>query len=283
MITPKGHEAIRILQEDMNPINNRTDKMKVFLSWSGEESHAFARILYDWLPVPMPFVAPWMSSKDISKGTRWADEMAVSLEGTRYCIVCVTPGVQHAPWVNFEAGAASKLVTTSYVSPLLLGVSMEDLGSLPLSMFQCTAFDQEGIAELLRSINRASGSRLSEIQLSEHLGHLWPGLREQIDKIDLADNDTEHLGDERETRHDPLGEEERAALVAIAKSPGHRLSASELGVRLGEDLVRARHRIDVLLEHEMIREPMVGVIGEPIRYMLAANGRAYLVSSNLVP
>ena len=72
-----------------------------------------------------------------------------NLEETSYCIVCVTPGVAREPWVNFEAGAVSKIVEQSYVSPLLLGVSIEDLGGLPLSMFQCTKFNKDEIHELL--------------------------------------------------------------------------------------------------------------------------------------
>ena len=111
--------------------------LRVFLSWSGEASHAFASILHDWLPTVLHVVDPWMSSKDIAKGKRWDAEIGDNLEQARYCIVCVTPGVECEPWVNFEAGAVSKIVKDSYVSPLLVGVSVSDLGGLPLSLFQC--------------------------------------------------------------------------------------------------------------------------------------------------
>ena len=78
--------------------------MKIFLSWSGAESHALARVLHEWLPVVLPSVDPWMSSEDIAKGKRWADDIGKILEESSYCIVCVTPGVEQQPWVNFEAG-----------------------------------------------------------------------------------------------------------------------------------------------------------------------------------
>ena len=163
--------------------------LRVFISWSGEQSHALAAILHDWLPTVLHFVDPWMSSKDIAKGRRWDAEIGKSLEKARFCIVCVTPGVQHEPWVNFEAGAVSKTIQDSYVCPLLLGVSVDDLGGLPLLQFQCTPFEKDGIAGLLRSINQAAGSPLSEVRLDKGLDFSWASLKDKIHRISLDNHD----------------------------------------------------------------------------------------------
>ena len=164
--------------------------LRVFLSWSGEASHAFASILHDWLPTVLHVVDPWMSSKDIAKGKRWDAEIGDNLEQARYCIVCVTPGVECEPWVNFEAGAVSKIVKDSYVSPLLVGVSVSDLGGLPLSLFQCTRFEKDEVLSLLRSINQVAGSPVPEARLANSLDFSWASLQDKVRRISLDDDDS---------------------------------------------------------------------------------------------
>lgn len=164
--------------------------LKVFISWSGDQSHALARILRDWLPEVLPFVDPWLSSEDIVKGRRWDSEIAKRLEDTSYCIVCVTPGVQRRPWVNFEAGAVAKIVEDAHVSPLLLGVSTEDLSGTPLSMFQCTIFDELDFLRLLQSMNKAADVPVSSGELEQNFALHWIRLTDQVAQISLPDDDS---------------------------------------------------------------------------------------------
>ena len=164
--------------------------LKVFISWSGDQSHALARILRDWLPDVLPFIDPWLSSEDIVKGRRWDSEIAKSLEDTSYCIVCVTPGVQRQPWVNFEAGAVAKIVDDAYVSPLLLGVSPEDLSGTPLSMFQCTVFGKLDFLRLLRSMNKAADVPVNSSELEQNFALHWIRLSNEVARISLHDDDS---------------------------------------------------------------------------------------------
>ncbi len=107
---------------------------RVFLSWSGEASHAVALALYEWLPVILQSVKPFMSSEDLRKGGRWNKDLAQELEQTNFGIACLTPDNLEAPWILFESGALSKFVAESNVMPFLVRVKPSDLPK-PLTQF----------------------------------------------------------------------------------------------------------------------------------------------------
>ena len=229
-------------------------QLKIFLSWSGAESHALAKVLHEWLPDVLPFVDPWMSSEDIAKGRRWATDIGESLEGSSYCIVCVTPGVERQPWVNFEAGAISKIVERSRVSPLLLGLSVEDLGSLPLAMFQCTTCDKDDIRKLLRSIAAAGPAGRHSKRIDGRLDRTWAWFSDQVGRIpataspprrsEAADDDAED---------DPLlDDEEEQVLTILAAEFPEPVDESDLAKQMREPPVRIRCHLDRLVELRLV-------------------------------
>jgi len=65
--------------------------MKVFIAWSGNSSKRAAQILHDWLPIVLPYVKPWMSEKDIAKGTIWNAELWKNLKKADFGILCLVP------------------------------------------------------------------------------------------------------------------------------------------------------------------------------------------------
>ena len=256
--------------------------MRVFLSWSGEASHALASILHEWLPTVLQFVDPWMSSEDIAKGTRWDSEIGKTLEETSYCIVCVTPGVQREPWVNFEAGAVAKIVSQSYVSPLLLGVSVEELGGLPLSMFQCARFNQADVLRLLRSINSAAKSPLSPKRLKTSLDYSWASLRERVEGIDLSGiEDRGTVAQEYEVESEVLDDHAEQILVLVATNGiGYEPSAAQAAAHVDEEVLVAQYHLDRLVERGFLEEDILG--GPERTYGITRKGRAYVVESGLV-
>ena len=114
------------------------------------------------------------------KGGRWATEIGENLAQCDYCIVCLTHDTAQKPWVNFEAGAISKTVEKSYVSPLLLDITPCDLGDLPLTMFQCTEFNRNDVYKLLQSINCAHESPIEESSLASDFEETWSGVRQEV-------------------------------------------------------------------------------------------------------
>lgn len=256
--------------------------MKVFLSWSGAASHALASILHEWLPTVLQFVDPWMSSEDITKGARWDPEIGKTLEETSYCIVCVTPGVQREPWVNFEAGAVAKIVSQSYVSPLLLGVSVEALGGLPLSMFQCTRFTKADVLKLLRSINKAGGSSVSSKQLKTGLDYSWAALRQKVRGIDLSGIEAGENGiREHEGESEVLDNDAEQILVLVGtKRVEDEVRATYAVFMLDLEPIVAQYHLDRLVKMGFLEEDTSR--GPDPTYGITRKGRAYVVESGLV-
>lgn len=162
--------------------------MKVFLSWSGDVSKQMAVILKDWLPNVLQFVDPYISS-DIDKGARWGIDIAQELEASLYGILCVTLENLEASWLMFEAGALSKSLDNSRVSPLLFGLKPSQLKG-PILHFQATtAVEKEDVLKLVKSMNTAAADsvQLDDGRLNTVFTKWWPDLKASFAKLEPAD------------------------------------------------------------------------------------------------
>ncbi|MEH7502950.1 TIR domain-containing protein [Neobacillus drentensis] len=157
--------------------------MRVFLSWSGKLSHKVALEFKEWLPLVIQSVEAYVSSEDIDKGKRWSTHIAKELETCSYGIICVTKENLSAPWVNFEAGALSKFVDDSYVSPFLLDLKKSEVKG-PLLQFQSTAYEKEDVRKLVKSINKAAGDHgLETTRLNSVFEVMWPVLENKLNIV----------------------------------------------------------------------------------------------------
>ena len=157
--------------------------MKVFLSWSGDASHKVALILREWLPSVIQSIEPYVSSEDIDKGARWSTDIASELADSTYGILCVTKDNLHAPWLTFEAGALSKTMDKSYVSPFLFNIKRSEVNG-PILQFQSTIFQKEDIKKLLFSLNKATTEgQLSDEKLDKALDVWYSDLEEKLNEL----------------------------------------------------------------------------------------------------
>jgi hypothetical protein len=203
--------------------------MKVFISWSGDVSRKIASELYEWLPMVVQSIQPYMSSETIEKGTRWATSIADELDGTSVGIVVLTPDNTSAPWINFEAGALAKVVDNAKLAPVLFGLKPSDVGT-PLSQFQVTLFNKGDILKLLKSINACGGDEaLPNDRLEKMHDALWDDLTRKVN---------------------PILEELSRAVPAGPKKP-----ESETSQVLEELLVLARQQASTLLNPEKLISP----------------------------
>jgi len=157
--------------------------MKVFISWSGITSHKVAIILRDWLPSVIQTIEPYVSSEDIDKGARWSTDIAAELENSTFGILCVTRENLYAPWLLFEAGALSKTIDKSFVSPFLFDIKYSDVKG-PLLQFQSTIFQKNDIKKLLRTLNKASGTAgILDDRLDKTFDVWYPTLEDELNKL----------------------------------------------------------------------------------------------------
>jgi hypothetical protein len=135
----------------------------------------------------MQSLVPYVSSEDIDKGARWSTDIAKELEDSRYGIICVTRENMEAPWVNFEAGALSKVFDKSFVTPFLFDLKRSDVQG-PLLQFQSTICDKDDVLKLLKSINNRSGEteKLKEEKLLRAFEVWWPQLEKDLTAIDTV-------------------------------------------------------------------------------------------------
>jgi hypothetical protein len=161
-------------------ISGRIGLLLIFISWSGAASEAVATSLANWLPLAIQVLSPWVSTQDIQKGQRWAEEIAEKLEEAQFGILCLTPENLEAPWLLFEAGAIAKLRRQSRVCTYLLNVRPSDL-AWPLAMFQAAEANKRSTLEMLLSINGALGpAAIPEARLRLTFNLLWPQLEERL-------------------------------------------------------------------------------------------------------
>jgi hypothetical protein len=64
--------------------------VKVFLSWSGNRSQEVATLLSDWLQCVIQSSKPWISTRDIDRGSIWFGEINDQLQDTHIGIICLT-------------------------------------------------------------------------------------------------------------------------------------------------------------------------------------------------
>lgn len=149
----------------------------VFISWSGARSRAAAVALRLWLPRVIQAVRPWMSEKDIDRGTVWLSELVKALGSMKLGVVCLAPESLSAPWVLFETGVIFKGLDESRVWTYLLGGLRQSDVPQPLGLFQHTVATKRDTFRLLESINGAMGEQgVSAEILKEQFDKYWPEL-----------------------------------------------------------------------------------------------------------
>jgi hypothetical protein len=124
-----------------------------------------------------------MSDADIGAGQRGLTTIERELAGTSFGIIVVTRQNQDAPWLNFEAGALSKVVQQDLetrVAPLLVDISNPSQITGPISQFQAKLFSMTGLLELVQGIAAVAGADAAQVE--KRFNAFWPDLETTVSR-----------------------------------------------------------------------------------------------------
>lgn len=180
---------------------------KVFISWSGDYSKAVAAALRDWLPNLFDNITPFMSDADIEAGQRGLKTIEAELGNTKFGIIVVTPDNQDKPWINFEAGALSKVVDSDVeqrVVPLLVDIPSPSQITGPLAQFQAKTLDRDGVRDLVASLG--SVVEVGRERVMSRFDAFWEELDKAVQSARESNESTEANSPVRRSSEDMLEE-----------------------------------------------------------------------------
>lgn len=237
--------------------------MKVFISWSGNRSKEVANLLSDWLCCVIQAVRPWVSTRDLDRGSLWFGEINDQLKDTSVGIICLTQENKGRPWILFEAGALAKGLSTSRVCTLLIDLESKDIED-PLAQFNHTFPNRESILGLVKTLNSSLGVNSLDNRILEQVFETyWPQFEEKFKNILDTTNST-HPSKPR-PKEDVLGE-----ILENTRMLNNRIRRLEADTE--KNRVRGRHietSVDFLREaQEMLkRDVPVEVVIERLSNM----------------
>jgi len=158
-------------------------KNGVFISWSGERSRRIAEELCSWLKCVVQMTKPFVSTKDIDKGSFWFNSINDALSNAAIGIFCITKENKNKPWILFEAGAVSKGLTRNRVCTLLIDLKPNDIHG-PLQGFNHTDLnDRDSFWGLIKTINANLDDKIQEETLLDVFNVYYPRFKKKCESI----------------------------------------------------------------------------------------------------
>lgn len=259
--------------------------MKVFISWSGNISWKVAVIFRDWLPSVIQSLEPYVSSEDIDKGARWSTDIAKELEDSTFGILCVTKENLEAPWLSFEAGALSKTMEKSFVTPFLFDIKRSEVQG-PILQFQSTIFQKDDIKKMVQTLNKACGDTgIPEQRLDKSFEVWYPTLEKELTEVK---NKNPNINDEPATQDENHSSEILEEILELSRdnqkllrNPNSKLSDDIASVK--ESLERISMRNEMAYEQKRMSRKYTSMFFDEIMHMSGKRSSyAFLMTLSLL-
>lgn len=255
-------------------MNRGLKYMKVFISWSGDTSLKVAQQLREWLPYVINSIEPYVSFEDIDKGARWSTDIAKELEDSTFGILCVTKDNLEAPWLSFEAGALSKTMEKSFVTPFLFDIKRSEVKG-PILQFQSTIFEKDDIKKMVKTLNKACGdSGISESRLEKSFDVWYPNLEENLNDLK---NDSKQNDEIEKSKKSVRSTEILEEILELSRDNQRLLRNPD--EKMYEDLERVKESLEdisrsnaILYDQKRVNRKYSSIIFEEIMHMNERTG-----------
>jgi ribosome-binding protein aMBF1 (putative translation factor) len=246
-------------------------RVKVFFAWSGPTSEQLAEFMREWIPSVIQAVKPFMSTQDIRKGQRWANEIGARLADADFAVLCLTPTNLNSRWIHYEAGAVSR-IEGCRVSALLLDVPVTQI-EFPLQQFQHTRLTKRDLWQFVRDLNERCKTPLDDARLRKAFERNYPDVEAEIERLKatLAQEQGGHAAPARST------EAILSDLLTVQQGMEEKLTSLRAEVRRSEAPGRAESPISIRRVRPpsttLVRENIAGRrLGEVLRHYRHARG-----------
>jgi hypothetical protein len=166
---------------------NEEEKLKVFLSCSGELSNSIARIFNMWLPGVLN-VNTFFAEDDIAMSKPWHEVINKELAEASFSIIFVTPENITSQWMLRERDAQNEKLRSN-VYTILFNQPTTEL-PIALTPFQNIEYSKKGVLRLLKMLNDKLGNKSLPVQQLDFIfENKWVILDERIRHLmDLSKN-----------------------------------------------------------------------------------------------
>lgn len=246
--------------------------MKVFISHIHEDA-SLCLVLKDWIESTFVGQCHVFVSSDqdsIAPGEKWFDRIDSELEEAGTLIIICSPVSIGRPWVNFESGCA--WIKRIPIIPIChAGLHLKNLPP-PLSSFQSLDLEDEGFSKKLIT------------GLARHLSIT------KIPRIDYASMNSELRKESSITPqpapsvkiqgNDDLIDEQVEILKFLTQVRDDSVEVHFLASKFKMNIQRMKYHLEILAKNNLLHETYYP--GGRTDYALSPNGRAFLVSRNLL-
>ena len=156
------------------------EEKKIFISWSGNDSHKIASALCKFLGKLKCGFVPLISS-EIEAGLRWHEELHEALASSTSCVVCLTPQALRSRWLFYEAGALSLSPQCDHVCPYLIGLQQVPIDG-PLNQFQSRLCSKEGTKSLIVALLQKSEQQSPRLRIASSTSPSRSSLPPELDR-----------------------------------------------------------------------------------------------------
>ena len=107
----------------VKPIRNR-----IFLSWSKDQSRAYAKVFFDWFIKNVDKSGIFFSERDIEAGRAWKEQVLDGLKESKIVVAFLTKeAIRHSRWMEAEATSVMFCGEDTLLFPILIDLELSDI------------------------------------------------------------------------------------------------------------------------------------------------------------